>query len=240
MEIPISIVTVKPLKGKKALSNIKMSPGNNSFKRALNTRSPIIMFKTNNTPWQKNKQRLINAAIKIQRWYRKIIYKKKKYPNSPYKKVRHIRVRSADIRIRKQPMKAHEYLIIKKIILAAKNNTANYLLKKQHNGQLKPFYINYKDNKGNSALYYAVANNSLECVRILLRNGGNPNLKCEYGNTPLHMGFKKDHIGIIGLLLSQGGNPEAPNDLNETPLFFAIPKTADSYGLRKGLIFNCE
>ena len=155
-------------------------------------------------------------------------------------KMRMLKILPKEVFEKKKTWKAHESLIIDKIILAAKNNTKNYLMKKEQNGQLNSHYLNYKDVKGNSALYYAAYYNSSDSIRILLKNGADPNLKCSNGNTPLHIAFKNNNSAIIGSLLYYGGNPETPNDDNETPLFFAIPRTAEKYGLRKGLVYNCD
>lgn len=255
VELPGNTTVIKSLKGKKMISIHVSTATNLSFKKPWSTKSPKFFFRQRAThsqsceKKQKNHKQMLSAAVKIQRWYRRIrherklkISKKRREHKSlgSVSKLRHIRVKSADFGARKPLVKAHENLIINKIILAAKNNAVNYLLTKQQNGQLQARYMNYRDGRGNSSLYYAAASNALECVRVLLRNGADPNLKCERGNTPLHMAFKNDNRGIIGLLLSHGGNPEAPNEANETPLFFAVPRTADSYGLRKGLIFNCQ
>jgi ankyrin repeat protein len=55
--------------------------------------------------------------------------------------------------------------------------------------------------------------NQIECVRVLLRHGANPNRgRDESGETPLHhglIGSERDRSSLVKLLLDHGANPNA-------------------------------
>ena len=77
--------------------------------------------------------------------------------------------------------------------------------------------INSLNEKGLSPLHIAIINDNLEIVKILLKHGADPNIKCATKNqTPLHFAyiFKNAMSNqIINLLLKNGANPDL-EDIN--------------------------
>ena len=198
---------------------------------------------------------VFTAVVKIQRWYkRKRLHAKlQRYKSNNYTSraasqmqlytnnkrffstsINHHPVTSSTF---SSPEK-HSRIVVETMIDAVKRNTLSYLKKKEEHGQLKPQFTNSKDRQGNTALYYAAYDNRVEIIKVLLKSGADPNIKCESGNTALHIAFKRDHKEAIGILLYYKADPTAPNAESKTPLFYAVPETAKRYGLHKGLVFN--
>lgn len=70
-------------------------------------------------------------------------------------------------------------------------------------------------------IHSAVAVNSVELVRLLLENGGDPNLKQNGGVTPLHSAAHRGNVPIIELLLQHGADTGAKMADGRTALDFA-------------------
>ena len=60
-----------------------------------------------------------------------------------------------------------------------------------------------RDDKYNSALFYAVSNSFFDVVKLLLELGSNVNLKNSLGNSALHKAFMTRNILLIHLLLER-------------------------------------
>ncbi|KAJ8683740.1 hypothetical protein QAD02_019532 [Eretmocerus hayati] len=63
------------------------------------------------------------------------------------------------------------------------------------------FDINEKDSDGNTPLHIAILKNSNSCVKLLLRNGANPNIANASNQTPLHNAVITDNLFTVELLL---------------------------------------
>ena len=90
--------------------------------------------------------------------------------------------------------------------------------------------INSTDNKGNTALYYAVNSNNFGLTNELLRKGAKVNTKNEGMNTALHLAMKKNLKEISELLISHNANINILNDTQKTPLMLANKKLIESLG----------
>ena len=78
--------------------------------------------------------------------------------------------------------------------------------------------VNQLDHHNQLALGYAVGNNHIDCVRILLENGADPNCVGNCGNTPLHdCASTVSSKEILKLLVRYGGKLEIQNDDGKTP-----------------------
>lgn len=64
--------------------------------------------------------------------------------------------------------------------------------------------INLLDEKGESALIYAIQNNKIDTVKILIENGANVNHKTKDNINPLYVATKKKNNEIIELLKKAG------------------------------------
>lgn len=67
-------------------------------------------------------------------------------------------------------------------------------------------------------LWYACSKGALDIVRILIREGQNPNEQTfVYRNTPLHIAARAGHYLIVKYLLDIGGNTTILNSDQMTP-----------------------
>lgn len=79
--------------------------------------------------------------------------------------------------------------------------------------------VNTLDHNKQSPLCYAVGNNHIECVKILLRRRANPNLVQNWGNTAMHIcAMSKASKAIFQLLVESGGDLTVRNDDGKTPV----------------------
>ena len=74
--------------------------------------------------------------------------------------------------------------------------------------------INSQDRKGRTALHAAVISNSLDCARLLLMNGADPNIRQRPDpseptsslKSPLHLASERGHPEMVRLLAEFGGD----------------------------------
>src|SRR5690606_20317873 len=67
--------------------------------------------------------------------------------------------------------------------------------------------VNRLDHNKQTALSYAVGNNHLECVRVLLEHGADPNRVQNWGNTAMHIcASTVSSKGIFRMLQAAGGD----------------------------------
>lgn len=74
-------------------------------------------------------------------------------------------------------------------------------------------------------LFNSVLTNNVEKVRVLLREGTNPNSTDEQMRSALHIAASKGYAEIVDLLLRFGANPNKHDCLQNTPLHLAACTT---------------
>jgi len=79
---------------------------------------------------------------------------------------------------------------------------------------------------GDTPLHYACKLNYVDCVRVLLQFGANPNAVSLILDTPLHCCVSNANADIIDLLITNGADPHYSTDLGET-IFDHWPNNAD-------------
>lgn len=83
--------------------------------------------------------------------------------------------------------------------------------------------INGKDSYEHTPLYYAVENEQIETVKLLIEKGANVNTPCWYNNnTLLHFAAAHGDYELAKILIEKGANINITNDRGETPLYTAI------------------
>lgn len=65
--------------------------------------------------------------------------------------------------------------------------------------------------KGRAALHWAVENNSIESVDVLIQSRANINIQDNKGQTPLHLAAEKKNYQMISKLIANGANYNIPN-----------------------------
>ena len=80
---------------------------------------------------------------------------------------------------------------------------------------------NIRDGKGNSLLMLASYNGQIETTRVLLENGGDPQIANDMGQIPLAGAAFKGNTEMARLLIEHGANVNARMSDGKTPLMFA-------------------
>jgi ankyrin repeat protein len=74
-----------------------------------------------------------------------------------------------------------------------------------------------RNSRRATALHGAAHRGHIECARLLLDAGGNPNARDINGETPLHLAARNHDDAMQLLLLSRGANPAISNNAGDTP-----------------------
>jgi len=117
------------------------------------------------------------------------------------------------------------------IIGCAKGNNTTYLMK--FRDQTTVADLNMRDNKGNTALYYAVSNCYYDVAKMLIQMGADVNKQNSLGNTALHKAFMTENLLMVHLLLSNGASLTVMNEAMQAPTYFARTKTINELGLSR-------
>ncbi|KOC66568.1 Ankyrin repeat and death domain-containing protein 1A [Habropoda laboriosa] len=81
--------------------------------------------------------------------------------------------------------------------------------------------LNATDNKGQTPMHCACAEEHLEAVEVLIELGANVDAQDNEGNTPLHVATRTRHTAIAQLLLKATTNIELTDEMGFTPLHVA-------------------
>ena len=81
--------------------------------------------------------------------------------------------------------------------------------------------LNYKDDKGYTALHHACEEGNLKIVEILLKANCDPNIKNNINQTPLHLSAKKGYFDISKILIEYGAKLDFFDSEKNTPLHYA-------------------
>jgi len=83
-------------------------------------------------------------------------------------------------------------------------------------------YLDEQDNNGQTALHLAAEYGNNIFIDIILKKGGNPNLKDNNGQTPLHIAASNGYLSCLTLLLNGGADPSLTDNDGLLPLHLAI------------------
>ncbi|WP_165602073.1 ankyrin repeat domain-containing protein [Methylobacterium indicum] len=86
--------------------------------------------------------------------------------------------------------------------------------------------IDHQDDKGQTALQYAIARSYNQIALSLLQKGANPNLIDQYGNNALWTAVMnpKPNYDVIAALFSANADPQRKNAAGRSPLDMARTK----------------
>jgi ankyrin repeat protein len=82
--------------------------------------------------------------------------------------------------------------------------------------------LDEKDTNGQTALHIAAEYGNDIFIDIILKKGGNPNLKDNNGQTPLHIAASNGYLSCLTLLLNGGADPSLKDNNGNIPLHLAI------------------
>jgi ankyrin repeat protein len=129
---------------------------------------------------------------------------------------------------------ANDLNLLKKFIdnsgdINKKHNSLLYYMIEKDNATSINFLINNNinvnlQNKRNNLkpLHNAILHNSIECVKVLIKNGADVNEISISGYTPLHYAVFNDNEIIIKILIKNGANLNKRDIFGHTPLIIAI------------------
>ncbi|MCG2589978.1 ankyrin repeat domain-containing protein [Rhodohalobacter sulfatireducens] len=96
--------------------------------------------------------------------------------------------------------------------------------------------INAQNNKGNTALHYAISEGNEEMVKSLIKLGANVNEMNAHYNTPLTIAIINERNQVVDILLQAGANPNYGNNDKMTPTHIAA--LTGNYDSMTSLIAN--
>lgn len=85
-----------------------------------------------------------------------------------------------------------------------------------------PRIVDARDDKGDTALVVAIANDDDRFTAFLLQKGADPNLAGSEGETPLIAAARANFPEAVGWLLGGGAKVDAANRRGETALIIAV------------------
>lgn len=88
---------------------------------------------------------------------------------------------------------------------------------------------NAKNERGETALNFALENSDDKTAGVLIGRGADPNLRDARGNAPLHLALKKDKTELFELLLEKGADVNVPGRAgpktdDQTVLYLAVAR----------------
>ena len=116
------------------------------------------------------------------------------------------------------PMNEETYEMIQQLFQLVRSSDAERMRGLFEKGFDAP---NIRDGKGNSLLMLASYNGQLKMTRVLLENGGDPQLANDMGQIPLAGAAFKGNLEMAKLLIEHGANVNARMPDGKTPLMFA-------------------
>ncbi|KAM9953377.1 hypothetical protein ACTFIR_008443 [Dictyostelium discoideum] len=85
------------------------------------------------------------------------------------------------------------------------------------NSEIIKKIINSSDHRGETPLYLACLNGSINCLKILLNNPFiDINQQSKFGDTALHIAIINNHMNCVELLIQKGADYNLPNQNNQT------------------------
>lgn len=91
--------------------------------------------------------------------------------------------------------------------------------------------INLVNNNGQSLVHEAAANNSKNCLEILLKNKANPDSQDKRGMTPLHYAAANSSLESVALLKDIGANASISDEYGNQPLWTATFNARGNYDI---------
>ena len=96
------------------------------------------------------------------------------------------------------------------------------ILMESHENARAPEFVNAKNNRGDTVLHTALANNKPEFARMLLEFGADVNAKNSRGETALHMALAAGNMAMARAMLAAGADVNARASDGKTPLHVAV------------------
>ena len=89
--------------------------------------------------------------------------------------------------------------------------------------------INLVNNSGQSLVHEAAANNSANCLEILLKNKAKTDFQDKRGMAPLHYAAANSSLECVALLKDKGANASISDEYGNQPLWTATFNARGNY-----------
>ncbi len=102
------------------------------------------------------------------------------------------------------------------------SNDSKKLRKSLENAQKLEIDLNSKIYRGRTLLHYAVKRNNKNIIRLLIKQGLNPNICDDDYNTPLHYAISKNNYVAVKELIKKNADLNMPGEFDQSPLHTAV------------------
>ena len=102
------------------------------------------------------------------------------------------------------------------------SNDSKKLRKSLENAQKLEIDLNSKIYRGRTLLHYAVKRNNKSIIRLLIKQGLNPNICDDDYNTPLHYAISKNNYVAVKELIKKNADLNMPGEFDQSPLHTAV------------------
>lgn len=107
--------------------------------------------------------------------------------------------------------------IIERLILHAQKNAQLFQMDSKATMIKELLTVDYTDNRGYSALHYAAYYNQVDALKLLLKEGADPNMRDSEGMTPALVACKDEsQEACLRILVDNGGDLEIRNNEGKT------------------------
>ncbi|XP_072167948.1 ankyrin repeat domain-containing protein 54-like [Diadema setosum] len=134
-------------------------------------------------------------------------------------KKRRLRCRRGAVVLQRSPVGRY-FQGERKLRLAAQQGEYHEVLRLLDEG-INP---NRGDDRGRTALHFAITKGFRDIVQLLLDRGADVNQKDGIGNTPLHLAAIGSHISMVTTLLQAGANVQVLDRGGHTPFHLALSR----------------
>lgn len=117
-------------------------------------------------------------------------------------------------------------LLLKYAVHNSTNQGVSYIVKKLVEAGAK---CDAQDSDGYTALHYAVEENNLKALQIMLTTKPNLDKQCNKGCTLLHLACKRYNPDVIILLLKAGAKPDIKDNDGRTVLYYYLLRYINGY-----------
>ncbi|XP_051173333.1 putative ankyrin repeat protein RF_0381 [Leptopilina boulardi] len=90
--------------------------------------------------------------------------------------------------------------------------------RKKNKKEIHPEAVDIQNDKGETALHYAVSQQHIDAVKFLLKKGANKNCQSKIKYTPLHYAARIENKEICEILINSGASVNTNNDGRNNPL----------------------
>lgn len=89
-------------------------------------------------------------------------------------------------------------------------------------------HLSHYNSGSHKLIHYAVMENAISTVKVLVKQGHDVNAVTAFGETGLYLAAEQGYQNMIGALLNLGADPRIHRNNGRTPLSIAVKKYDDN------------